>query len=119
MSDTESSPPKSGDYQDGKLWFSRRGSTLTLGLTSRAVEDIGEVESVEYPEDGDDFEKGDAVLTVNGTNGVMDVVTPATGTVKEANESVKAEPDIVSEDPLEEGWLIKLEIEDPTELEAV
>jgi glycine cleavage system H protein len=108
--------PKSGEYSDGKLWFTRKGVMVTLGLTSLAVEEIGQVQSIEFPDEGSDYGKGDTVLTVDGTNGKLEVIAPATGIVSEVNEAAKAEPDVVSEDPLEEGWLIKLEIEDKAEL---
>lgn len=108
--------PKSGEFLEGKLWFQRKGSSLTLGLTSLAIEEIGQVEGVEFPDEGDDFEKGDVVLTVDGSNGKIEVTTPASGIVQEVNEAAKGEPDMVSEDPLEEGWLIKLEIQDSSDL---
>jgi glycine cleavage system H protein len=108
--------PKNGEFLDGKLWFHRKGLIVTLGLTSMAVEEVGQVQSIEFPDEGADYGKGDTVLTVDGTNGKLEVIAPATGIVSEVNEAAKAEPDMVSEDPLEEGWLIKLEIEDKSEL---
>jgi glycine cleavage system H protein len=108
--------PKSGEFLEGKLWFQRKGTLVTVGLTSLAVEEVGQVERIEFPDEGDDFQKGDVVLTVDGSNGKLEVVTPATGLISEINEAAKEEPDMVSEDPLEEGWLVKLQIEDTTEL---
>jgi glycine cleavage system H protein len=108
--------PKSGEFLDGKLWFSRKGTTLTLGVTSFAIEEIGEVEGVDFPEEGSDFQKGEILITVTGNLGSLEVMTPASGIVQEVNEAAKEEPDRVSEDPLEEGWLVKLEIEDTAEL---
>ena len=108
--------PKNGEFLDGKLWFSRKGTLLTLGMTSMAVEEIGSVESLEFPDEGDDFEKGDIVVTAFGSNGKVEIVTPATGIIQEINEAAKEQPEMVSEDPLEEGWLIKLEIQDTTDL---
>jgi glycine cleavage system H protein len=108
--------PKNGEFLDGKLWFHRKGTMVTLGLTSLAVEEVGQVQSIEFPEEGEDYGKGDTVLTVDGTSGKLEVIAPATGIVSEVNEAAKAEPDVVSEDPLEEGWLVKLEIEDKSEL---
>jgi glycine cleavage system H protein len=108
--------PKEGEYQDGKLWFHRKLAHVTIGLTSAAIEEIGSVESVDLPSDGDDFEKGDVVATVEGTNGTLEVTAPASGFVKEMNEALNEEPAIVSEDPLEEGWLIKLEVQDTSDL---
>jgi glycine cleavage system H protein len=108
--------PKEGEFQDGKLWFHRKLSHVTVGLTMAAIEEIGPVESVSLPSDGDDFEKGDVVATVEGTNGTLEVTAPAAGFVKEMNEALNEEPDIVSEDPLEEGWLVKLEVQDTSDL---
>lgn len=108
--------PKNGEFLDGKLWFHRKSLMVTIGMTNLAVEEVGEVQSIEFPDEGTDFTKGDTVLTVDGTNGKLEVIAPATGIVSAVNEAAKAEPDMVSEDPLEEGWLIKLEIEDTSEL---
>lgn len=108
--------PKNGEFLEGKLWFHRKGAIVTLGMTNLAVEEVGQVQSIEFPDEGTDFGKGDTVLTIDGTNGKLEVVAPATGIVSEVNEAAKEEPDMVSEDPLEEGWLIKLEIEDTSDL---
>jgi glycine cleavage system H protein len=108
--------PKEGEFQEGKGWFSRKGSILTLGLTPTGIEEIGTVEKVELPEEGDDFEKGNVVVTLDGSNGKLELITPATGMVQELNEALSDEPEIVTEDPLEEGWLVKLEIEDSSDL---
>jgi glycine cleavage system H protein len=108
--------PKVGEYFEGKLWFHRKGSILTIGLTNVAVEEVGSVEVVEFPDEGDDFDKGDVVVTVDGSNGKLEVTTPAAGLIHAVNEAAKDEPDMVSEDPLEEGWLIKLEIQDTSDL---
>lgn len=108
--------PKEGEFLDGKLWFQRKGSTITIGLTSVAVEEVGSVESIDFPGEGDDFDKGDVVVTVDGAQGKLEVITPAAGVVNEINAAAQEEPDMISEDPLEEGWLIKLEIQDSSDL---
>jgi glycine cleavage system H protein len=108
--------PKSGEFNDGKFWFHRKGSMVTLGLTSLGIEDVGAVQSLELPSIDDDFTKGDVVVTVDGSNGKIEVSAPASGVVKEINEAAVEEPDMVSDDPLEEGWLVKLEVEDTSEL---
>ncbi len=108
--------PKSGEYQGGKCWFERKGEILTLGLTSRAVEELGEIEEIDFPDDGGDYDKGEALLRIEGSRGSLDLMTPAAGIVQEINTKAQEEPDTVSEDPLEEGWLVRLEIQDPTDL---
>ena len=108
--------PKYGEYMDGKLWFQRKLSVVTLGLTSQAIEELGPVQSIDFPEEGLDFEKGEIILTVEGTNTSLEVAAPASGLVQEINEAAKEEPDMVSDDPTEEGWLVKIEIQDKSDL---
>jgi glycine cleavage system H protein len=108
--------PKEGEFLEGKLWFQRKGSMVTVGLTNVAVEEVGSVESVEFPSEGDDFDKGEVIVTVDGSQGKLEVISPAAGIIHEINEAAKEEPDMVSEDPLEEGWLVKLEIQDTSDL---
>ena len=91
-------------------------SAITVGITSRGVEEIGQIQSISLPDEGEDFSKGEVICTVDGTNGSLEVVLPATGTIDTRNESAAEEPDVVSDDPMEEGWLVKIEIEDPAEL---
>ena len=110
------SAPKSGEYQDGKLWFHRKGDIVTVGMTMSGLEDIGAVESVDFPDEGEDFEKGNIIATIDGTNGKLEVITPASGVIQEVNEAAKEEPEVISDDPLEEGWLVKLEIQDASDL---
>lgn len=109
--------PKYGEFEDGKLWFTRKNSVITLGLTTSGVEAIGQVESIEFPDEGGDFVKGEAVVTIEGSRGTLEVTTPASGIVDEVNAQAKDENNLIVEDPLEEGWLVKIEIQDKTELE--
>ena len=109
--------PKGGEFLGGKLWFERKGDIVTLGLTDSAIEEIGTIEDITFPDEGEDFDKGEIVVTVDGTHGKLEIKTPAAGVVSEINAVAKAEPGMVSEDPLEEGWLVKLEIQDGTDLQ--
>lgn len=110
--------PKSGEFSEGKLWFTRKGSILTLGVTDAAMEEIGEVRGIEFPDKDDDFDTGELVLTVSGSASEVEVITPAAGLVHEINETIKAEPNTLADDPTEEGWLVKLEIQDVSDLKA-
>ncbi|MBC7690894.1 MAG: glycine cleavage system protein H [Methylotenera sp.] len=111
------SVPRSGEFNDGKMWFHRKGSIVTIGITSSAVEEIGEFDGIDFPEEGDDFDKGDVFLTIDGNLGKLEAITPAAGVVTEINEAAAEEATVVSEDPLEEGWLIKIEIQDTSDLQ--
>jgi glycine cleavage system H protein len=108
--------PKRGELQEGKVWFSRKLSLLTLGLTHAGVEELGEIEGFDLPDDGEDFTKGEVMLTLEGSRGTLEVIAPASGVISESNAAVQDDSTVIEEDPLEEGWLIKVEIEDPAEL---
>lgn len=110
--------PKEGEFADGKLWFHRRGAVVTIGLTSYGVDELGEVEKIEFPDEGEEFDKGQTIATVIGLTGKLEIVSPASGTISEINNLVIDQPEIITEDPHEEGWLIKIEVSDPSELKA-
>ncbi|MBS1961366.1 MAG: glycine cleavage system protein H [Bdellovibrionales bacterium] len=108
---TDVKVPKEGEFEGGKLWFSRRGNILTIGLTSGAIDKLGDLDGITLPEEGDHFDAGDEIVTVDGTRGSVEVTLPTKGVVLSVNP-VASDPVAVSEDPLEEGWLVRYQIED-------
>jgi glycine cleavage system H protein len=108
---SESKVPKEGEFEQGKLWYSRRGNVLTIGLTIGAIEKLGELEEITLPEEGDHFDAGDDIVVVDGTSGSVEIVLPSKGVVIAVNP-IAADPVAVSEDPLEEGWLIRYQLDD-------
>jgi glycine cleavage system H protein len=108
--------PKAGEFAEGKLWFTRRGSEVTVGLTQSAIEELGELDSISLPSEGDEADTLDAIGNVDGTISSLELVAPARGSVIETNGVVETDPTIAQDDPAEEGWLFKMAIEDPAEL---
>lgn len=104
------------DFDEGKLWFQKDGNTLVLGITLDALDELGTVKSVSMPADGDDFDKDDVVVEIEGEEGAVNVTTPAAGFVTEINTALDSDPGILSEDPIDEGWLVKIEMQDVTDL---
>lgn len=104
------------EYSDGKLWFHKKSNTITIGVTLNALDEIGEVEDVSLPSDGDDFDKDDVVCELDGSDGSLKVYSPAAGFVTEVNAPVADDVQIINEDPIDEGWLVKLEIQDDSDL---
>lgn len=119
MSSAAGKNPRSGEFSEGRLWFQRRGSILTIGMTSRGIERLGALQTIELPEEGEEYYKGDVLTTVEGSGGNIEVVSPVSGAIHEVNDAVKEEPEIAVEDPLEEGWLVKIEFEDASELQEL
>jgi glycine cleavage system H protein len=113
-----SSEAKSGTYSEGQFWFKRKGDSLILGISEKAAEELGEAHQAQLPRVGDDFTAGDCVVELKGANGILELITPASGLIQEVNETIQAEPKLLTEDPEEEGWLVKLEIQDASDLKA-
>lgn len=107
--------PITGELQNGKLWFSRRGDIMVIGLTSLGVNEVGFLESVEASEEGEAFDHGDIIVTLEGSVANLEVLAPASGAVYEVNEMAIEDPERISQDPLEEGWLLKLELDTQNE----
>lgn len=108
---SESKVPKTGEFDQGRLWYSRRGNVLTIGLTSGAIDRLGELDAIALPEEGDHFDAGDDIVVIDGTSGSVEVALPSKGVVLTVNP-LASDPAAVAEDPLEEGWLVKYQIED-------
>ena len=108
--------PKSGEFQNGNLWFNRRGNIITVGVTNAGINSIGTIQSIEFVSVDEEISLSEVLVTIDGTSTALEVVSPASGIVLEINEAIASEYDRLIEDPLEEGWLVKLEIEDPSEL---
>ena len=108
---------KSGEFAEGRLWFLRKGSILTIGMTSHGLEKLGALQTIELPEEGEEYTQGDVLTTIEGSGGSLEVVSPVSGAIHEVNGAVEEEPEIAVEDPLEEGWLVKVQFQDIGELE--
>lgn len=116
MSAKESRAGSLIEYNDGKLWFHKKSGTLTIGITLDALDEVGEVEAVSLPGEGDDFDKDDVICEIDGSDDTLKVYAPAAGFVKEVNSAVGEDTQILNEDPIDEGWLVKLEIQDDSDL---
>jgi glycine cleavage system H protein len=79
-----------------------------MGLTSRGVDTLGELESVDLPNEGSSFDEGDVLAEVQGDSGAIEILAPFSLEVVEVNESAGGNLDQIAEDPLEEGWLVKI-----------
>jgi glycine cleavage system H protein len=92
-------------------WIDVEGHTATIGITSYAADQLGDVVYVELPEVGASITEGTVVGEVESTKSVGELFAPMTGEVIETNERVVARPELVNSDPFGGGWLIKVRFE--------
>lgn len=109
--------PDNLKYYDSHEYASLEGKIATIGITAYAVDELGDIVFLELPEVGDEVEKGESFGTVESVKAVEDLVSPVSGSVIERNETLIEAPEKLSDDPYEDGWLVKVEIEDPGDLD--
>lgn len=92
---------------------------VTLGITDHAQSELGDVVYVDLPSVGDTFSKGDSIAAVESVKAASEVYTPVSGEVVEVNEVLDAEPATVNADANGAGWICKVRISDPSELDEL
>jgi len=100
-------------------WIDVSGHVGTVGITDYAQGQLGDITFVELPEVGSTVGKGDSVSVVDSVKAASDVYTPVSGEVLEVNEALGDAPETVNTDADGEGWLFKVKLSDPGELESL
>ena len=114
------STPADLKYTKEHEWVrNNNDDTVTIGVTDFAQGELGDIVFVELDEIGTECEKEQQFGTVEAVKTVSDLFAPVSGKIVEVNEQLEDEPELVNEDPYGEGWMIKLEIEDDSELEEL
>ena len=109
--------PKSLKYHREHDWARIEGDTAVFGLTSYAQETLGDIVYIELPEVGADVTAGTAYAEVESVKAVSDVYAPLRGSITEVNEEVVDAPELINESPFDDGWLIKIHMTDPSEID--
>ena len=93
------------------------GETATVGISQFAVEEYGDVSSIELPEEGDDFIIGDRLCNMETDRYTVELCAPIGGSVSMINEALEDEPELITESPEDKGWICKLIDFDASELD--
>jgi glycine cleavage system H protein len=94
-------------------------SLATIGISDHAQKQLGDVVYVELPALGAKFEKGAAAAVVESVKAASDVYCPVTGEVAAVNDAASSQPGLINEDAEGRGWLFKIKLADPKELDAL
>jgi glycine cleavage system H protein len=100
-------------------WARIEGEEAVLGVTWFAQEALGELVHFEAPEAGGTVSSGQSYGEVESVKAVSDVIAPLSGEVLEVNQAVVDAPETVNEDPYGQGWLIRIRLSDPSEVDAL
>ncbi len=113
----EESYPDDLKYHREHDWARIEGDTATLGVTWYAQDALGEIVHFEPPEDGSTVAKDESYGEVESVKAVSDLVAPLSGEVVEVNSALLDAPETINEDPYGDGWLIKVRLSNPGEVD--
>lgn len=109
--------PENLQYSKDHEWAGMEGDVITIGINDYAQDQLGEVVFVEMPEVGDSFDAEDEFGTVESVKAVSELYCPIAGEVVAINEDLEDAPELVNESPYEKGWIMKMKIADPSEMD--
>lgn len=111
--------PTDRRYTKEHEWIAAAGNSATIGITDYAQHELGDVVFVETPKVGTKIETGKQFGTVESVKAVSDIYAPASGEVIEANAELANTPEKINSDPHGTGWLIKVRLANPAELNSL
>lgn len=111
--------PKDCHYTKEHEWVSVDDHIATIGITDFAQQSLGDITYIQLPAEGTQIKKDDPFGVVESVKAVSDLYSPVTGRVVEVNQPLLSAPELVNEDPYVDGWMIKVEVKDLTELDEL
>ncbi len=106
-------------YTKEHEWVRLEGETAVIGISEYAQEQLGEIVFVELPDTGTQLDKGAEACVIESVKAASEIYAPASGQVTESNADLDTEPAKVNEDATGEGWLFKMTLSEPGELDAL
>ncbi len=114
-----SNVPENLRYSKDHEWIRVEGDTGTVGITDHAQDSLGDVVYVELPKVGDAFEAHGAFGSVESVKAVSELFLPVAGEVVAVNEALQDEPERVNSDPYGDGWMIRVRLSNPGEVDGL
>ena len=111
--------PENVKYTVDHEWIRVEGQFGWIGITDYAQSELGDIVYIEIPAVGTKLEKGKSFGTIEAVKAVSDLFAPVTGDLVEMNSEMKDHPEVVNKDPYSEGWMIKIKIADPSQLDTL
>ena len=111
--------PDNLHYSKDHEWVRVDEGTAIIGITDHAQEQLGDVVYVELPKPGESFAAHESFGSVESVKAVSEIFTPISGEISEVNESLNDEPEKVNKDPYGDGWMIKVKMNSPGEVDSL
>ncbi len=106
-------------YTETDEWAKVEGDVAVVGITDYAQKKLRDIVGVELPEKGQEVKAGETVGSIESVKATADIYSPLTGVIVEVNERLYDEPELVNKDPYGEGWMFKIRLSNPSELDRL
>ncbi len=113
------SVPQNLKYTKDHEWVSVEGDIATIGITAFAQSELGDIVYVEIETEGESLDQEEVFGSVEAVKTVSDLFMPVSGEVLEFNSNLEANPEIVNSDPYGEGWMVKVKLSNPSEVDGL
>ena len=111
--------PDNLKYTKDHEWLKIDGEFAFIGITDYAQNELGDIVFIEVETVGETLEKEKAFGTIEAVKTVSDMFMPVGGEVLEFNEELSSKPEIINQDPYDQGWVVRIKVSDPAELEEL
>ncbi len=111
--------PKDYKFTKEHEWVLVEDDIATIGISDYAAGELGDIVYIELPEKGSKVRQMDPIGTIEAVKTVADIYSPVSGEIVDVNEEVVQHPEIVNSSPYEDGWMIKVRLEDKGELDVL
>ena len=111
--------PEDLHYSKDHEWVRVEGDSVVIGITDHAQDSLGDVVYVELPKTGEQFSANESFGSVESVKAVSEVFTPVAGEVVKINETLADEPEKVNTDPYGDGWMIRVRMSNPGEVDSL
>ncbi|WP_299409312.1 glycine cleavage system protein GcvH [Acaryochloris sp. IP29b_bin.148] len=109
--------PDNLKYMDSHEYIRLEGDVATVGITAFAIDQLGDIVFIELPEVGDELSQGETMGNIESVKAVEDIYAPVNGTVLECNSDIADTPEQLADDPYNNGWLLKIKVNEPASLD--
>lgn len=109
--------PEDLKYHKEHTWVKVNGKKATIGITDYAQDQLGDIVYIDLPDPDTEIEKDAEFTEIESTKATSPVIAPVSGIILEVNEDLDETPEIINEDPYGKGWIVVVELTNPTEID--
>ncbi|MEC5148132.1 glycine cleavage system protein GcvH [Chitinophaga sp. 212800010-3] len=111
--------PSNLRYTKDHEWIILNGNEATIGITEFAQRELGDIVFVDIPTVGKTLQAEEVFGTVEAVKTVSDLFLPVAGTIKEVNDELESSPELVNSDPYGDGWMVKMTVSNPADINGL